>query len=742
MNKGELLCPAGSLEIGKAALYNGADAIYLALESYGARAYAKNFTFEELEEILKIAHTLKRKVYVTVNTLIKNSELESVYNFIDKLYELGVDAIICADIAVFMYVINNCDGLDCHISTQVGVKDVLDAKFFESINAKRVVVARENNLNQIKEIKDNTNIELEVFVHGALCVSYSGGCLFSSLLSLRSGNRGRCSQNCRREYQLYENGTPISKPEYLLSMKDLFMSLDIKELTKIGVDSFKIEGRMKNINYVDVVSKYYRAILDGEKIDSEAINKIFHRQYTKGFILGEDSKNIATIKDSSSQGIMVGKVINKFGNKIVIKSNNRIMTGDRLRILFEDNSTFITVSKLYNEANILVDEAKNIVTIECNEAIKINSIVYKMNDGENLELQLESKIIPLTIFVTGHKGDTLSLTANIYDQYVDVSGDMVLEKAMKNPVTEENIYKQLSKLNDTPFFIDCITYDIDDDMFISISEINNLRRKLVERIYSIYHSHRESSERKPIYLKRRNINYSNKFVVTVRTVEQFNACLDMGIDNIFFENVSPYVNSKYSEIEDTEVLVGNYGGLLHYDNKIITSDYSFNVMNKDSILHLLNFGVAHITLSPEISFTELKEISNDFYNTYGTKAPIDYNVYGRTKLMTMKYCPLKRFGLCGKCRNNEYHLVDKLGKFIIKTRSDCYVEIYNDIPLNLIEEISKVMNYVDRLRFDFVTESYDEVIDVLSNAVEVLNNSDHLYKKKNQTKGYFKRPIL
>ena len=263
MNKTELLAPAGSFEIGKAALYSGADAIYLALDSFGARAYAKNFTVDELVMILKIAHTLNKKVYVTVNTLIKNFELNSVYDFIDKLYTLGVDAIICADIAVFMYVINNCSGMECHISTQVGVKDLLDVKFFEGINANRVVLAREDNIATIKEIKENSNIELEVFIHGALCVSYSGGCLFSSLLSLRSGNRGRCSQNCRREYTIYENNTPISKPGHYLSMKDLAIFNNVIKLKELSIDSLKIEGRMKDLNYVYNITRYYNDLLDG-----------------------------------------------------------------------------------------------------------------------------------------------------------------------------------------------------------------------------------------------------------------------------------------------------------------------------------------------------------------------------------------------------------------------------------------------------------------------------------------------
>ena len=165
-------------------------------------------------------------------------------------------------------------------------------------------------------------------------------------------------------------------------------------------------------------------------------------------------------------------------------------------------------------------------------------------------------------------------------------------------------------------------------------------------------------------------------------------------------------------------------------------------MNKDSILHLLNLGASNITLSYEVAFNELKELSNDFYNTYGMKAPIDYIIYGKQKLMTMKYCPLKAFGLCGKCRNNKYHLVDKLGSFLVLTKDDCYVEIYNELPLNLIEEIKKVAPYVNRFRFEFTTETYEEVVNIIENATKSLIDENNEFSLKKQTKGYFKRSIL
>ena len=742
MNKSELLAPAGSFEIGKTALYSGCDAIYLALDAFGARAYAKNFTIDELKEILKIAHALDKKVYVTVNTVIKNGELEAVYNFLDEIYLLGVDAVICADIAVFMYVINNCNGMGCHISTQVGVKDLNDVLFFENIKADRVVLAREDSFEEIKHIKENSNIELEVFIHGALCVSYSGGCLFSSLLSLRSGNRGRCSQNCRREYTIYENDKPITKPGFYLSMKDLCVGENVKELVRLGISSLKIEGRMKNLSYVNVITNYYRNLIDNKNANFDKVNQIFHRQFTKGFIFNEDRKNIATITDASSQGKLIGNVVRQFKDKLYIKTTSTIRKNERIRFFINEESTYFTVSKLFNLNNIECDECIGECYLECNLDIKANSQIYKMSDNEVSNVTLNSNLIPLNIFINAQLGEKLTLTTAIDDNYISIQSNSALQKATKNSLTEEVLYQQLNKLGDTPFYIDEISAYIEDGLFISLSEINELRRKLVAAIYDLKSNKRNTISRIPLYLKRRNINLQPEFIAKVSTIEQYNACKSMGLNTVFYNNFVPYVKAKYNEIEETEVLVANYGGLHHYTNKIITTDYAFNVMNKDSLLHLLNFGAQNVTLSYEMSFNEIKELSTDFYQSYGTKAPIDMIIYGRQKLMTMKYCPLKKLGLCGNCRKNNYYLVDKFGKFFLETNKDCIVSVYNNLPLNLIEELSKLSLYVNRFRFEFTTESYDEVIEVIKNAKIAIGDNTHKYKNKNETKGYFKRSIM
>ena len=725
----ELLAPAGSLEAGKVALYSGADALYLALDRFGARAYAKNFTFPELNEIISTAHVLGKKVYVTINTIIKNDELDDVYDYIDMIYKCGVDAIICADIAVYMYIINNCKGMDAHISTQAGVKDLYDALFFEQIGAHRVVVAREDSFEEIKYIKENSNIELEVFIHGALCVSYSGGCLFSSLLSLRSGNRGRCSQNCRREYVICENDTPITKPGYYLSMKDLCASNNVTKLSDINVDSLKIEGRMKNPTYVKNVTTYYRDLLDGKDALKDNIDQSFHRQFTKGFLFGEDKANIATIKDSSSTGKKIGVVTKVENNKVYLKLSDEVRVRERIRFELNDNSTYITVEAI--KGNI----------IETKENIKVNSIVYKMQDNELNNFSIDTDKIGLYLYVNAFIGSELSITASFNDRYYIVSSIDLVGEAINKPTTEEVIYKQLNKLNDTPFYIRKIEYNMDSNIYLSVSSINEVRRRLVEEIYNDFKNIRDEVERQELFLKPRGFDLGHKFIAYVETKEQNDACSEMGLKTIFFENYSPYVNAKYHEINEEEVLVGSYGGIYKYSNKALTSDYTFNVINKDSILHLLNLGIRNVTLSYEMSYQEIKSLANDFLNTYHMKAPLDMIIYGKQRLMSMKYCPLKKLGLCGKCRKNKYTLKDKFGSFIIKSHDDCYTEILNSLPLNLIDEIPSLTDYINRFRFQFTTESKEEVKSIINDAYRVLNEGISC-KKANETRGHFKRSII
>lgn len=732
LKRSELLAPAGDFNIAKIALYGGADALYLATPLFGARAYAKNLSFAELKDILDIAHVLGKKVYVTVNTIIKDCELGDVYDYLDKLYLLGVDAIIACDISVYMYIITNLSPMEAHISTQVGVKDLNDALFFEAIGANRVVIARETNIEEIKEIKAKAQIDLEVFIHGALCVSYSGGCLMSSMLSSRSGNRGRCSQNCRREYVLYQDGVQLSEKAFLLSMKDLCIDKKVNELQKIGVDSLKIEGRMKNSDYVKTVTSYYRNLLDFKPVSSKLIESIFHRPYTKGFLFNEDRGNITTITTASNEGRKIGKVLEIKNNYVTVKTDDLLQVGDRIRFM-GDRYQYLTVKKLITLDHKEVTSAKGIFMLPLDFKLVANGDIYKMIDASLKNEEVDTNIIPITAFVKITKDEPFSITFSFNDHYFTYKGALP-SASLTKPITEDSVFKQLNKLNDTPFYLDKMELNLDKDLYLPVSSLNEARRSLLSDIYAFYTPKRALINRKKIMIK--EVPTKHQVIARCHTQAQYEACKEMGIETIFYQNVSPYVNSKYSPIREKEVLIASYGGINFYKEHELTADYSFNAINIDSVAHLINFGFKHVTVSVEASYNEVLALAQNFKATYGFKAPLDMVIYGHQTLMTLKCCPLKRFGLCGLCNKHRYTLRDDVDEFVIM-HDECITHILNGHTLNLLEYKDKLGEAIDRFRLDFTIETKEETKEVLK---ALLN--DEKWVRKNDTKGYFKRPIL
>ena len=353
MKKPELLAPAGNMESLKAAITAGCDAVYLSGKMFGARAFANNFSNDELELAINISHLYGIKVYITVNTLIYENEVESFLEYIEFIHKLGVDAVIMQDLGMIDLVRKTYPNLDIHVSTQAHIHNLEGVKLMESLGVKRVVLARETPIELIKEIKNNTNIELEVFIHGALCISYSGQCLMSSLIGGRSGNRGTCSQCCRMPYDLIKDGKKINKDKYLLSTKDLNTIYNIDKL--IDIDSLKIEGRMKRPEYVYMVVSLYRkaidsyinkGIIDITDNDIKEIKKLFNRDFTKGFIFHEE--NITNTFRPNHMGIKIGKVID---NKkyTTIKLEDDLNLQDGIRFLEDDKG--MTITTMYKNNN-------------------------------------------------------------------------------------------------------------------------------------------------------------------------------------------------------------------------------------------------------------------------------------------------------------------------------------------------------------------------------------------------------
>ena len=738
----ELLSPAGDFESAKVALYNGCDAIYCALDRFGARAYAKNLTFDELKELLILAHSLNKKIYVTVNTIVKDSELDDCIKFINELYKMGVDGLILADYSLITYVINNCKGMEAHISTQAGVKCLEDVKYFEELGAKRCVVARENNIDEIKYMKENSNMALEVFAHGALCVSYSGGCLLSSLLTLRSGNRGRCSQNCRREYKLYKNNELLSDKAYLLSMRDLNTSSNLKELIKIGVDSLKLEGRMKNPEYVKIVTSEYRKKIDNPSYQPKLLESIFHRNYTKGFVFNEDTASIVDIKKRSNEGELIGSVKNKKGNLTEIMLNKTLNVKDRIRIELNNEDYYFTIDEIYNENNkkVLTSTGKSYLNIFKN--IPFNSKIYKMVDS-TIDIKYDNTYKkPLDIVVYGKENDKLHISTKINNKIYNGVSSSDLTLAKSRPIDDETLYKQLSKLNDTSFYLNKIDNRLPNNLFITVSEINEARRQLLANINNDMQNTRELVVKNNEIIK---TNYEKEDLTIAAFCvndEQYRALKDSGIDVIYYKNYTPYVG-KVNELNDDYILVGNYGGIYKNKNKIITSDYSLNVINSKAIYDLHQAGVKYVTPSVEASYNNLCDMVNNYKKKYGDNPNLEIIVYGRQNLMTLKYCPLKRFGECGKCKKNNYIIEDDRAKFLIY-HDNCITHIVNEKPLNLIDDLNNILKFTNRIRLQFTTESYDEVIDIINKFKKKLYDKvdEKYFDSNNNTRGYFKREIL
>lgn len=738
----ELLAPAGDFECFLQAIYNGADAIYLATDRFGARAYAKNFSLEELEKALILAHQLNKKIYVTVNTMIKENELSDCKKYIRTLYELGVDGLILSDYSIIIYTLKHCPNMEVHISTQAGLKDMYDVAFFKDLNVDRCVLARETSIEDIKNIKESIDMPLEVFMHGALCVSYSGGCLFSSMLTLRSGNRGRCAQNCRREYSLYKDDNLLGKG-YFLSMRDLNTSNYLNEFKKINIDSLKIEGRMKDASYVKMVVSEYRKKLDNPNYNPKSLDSIFHRNYTKGFIFNEDKGSIVDITKRTNEGSYIGTISNKVGNLTKINLTNSLKINDRIRIENELDYYF-TIDKIYDLNKKEITSSTKDCLLNIYKDLPIGSKIYKMVDS-SIDLTITDNMKkPIRIKCYGSIDKPLKLVCRIDNKEFIGLSNTNFQEASSRPIDTNTLFNQLKKLSDTAFYLDGIDNNISDNLFMTISSINEARRNLINNMNEYYQNKRNDfivdEGIKPIS----NNSEALEIACFCETKEQYDACIKCGIKDIYYDsNYINYVNPKYNDLNGL-VLVGGYGGIYKYKNNKIVTDYSFNVANSESVYNLLNSGASVVTLSLELSNKEMKELYNSFINKYNSKPSIEVIVYGHQKLMTLKYCMLKRYNECGKCDKHFYYLKDDKNKFIT-TRINCITSIYNEKALNLIDELKEISKYTNRIRLNFSVETYEEALKVINNYKEKLyniNTNTQYFNKDKETRGYFKREIF
>jgi 23S rRNA 5-hydroxycytidine C2501 synthase len=489
----EILAPAKDLIHGMAAINSGADAVYIGAPQFGARSNATN-SIEDVEELVKYAHLFNAQVFVVINTILYDNELETCKKMIFELYDIGVDALIVQDMAIMEM---DLPPIVLHASTQANNRDANKIKFLKDAGMKRVVLARELNLHQIKEISEASDVELEFFVTGALCVSFSGNCYMSVANGERSANRGSCAQNCRLPYNLIDgHGDTLIKNSHLLSIKDFDVSDQIPNLIEAGVISFKIEGRLKDIVYVKNNVSYLRQKLDafleqnGDKYEKassgkctftfdSSLDKSFNRGYTDYFV-NERHQSIGSWESPKSKGQYIGKLIKTVGKSYEIENGNLLNNGDGLCFINENNEA----------DGIYVNRAENgFVFPNVLKEIKDGTFIYRNNDAAFIKIveredSAVRKISTSLLLFENENGFELTAT----DEDGNISSVNLVhpkETTKNNESIEENFKINLAKTGFTPYVADEISVVFSQNWFLPISKINEMRRTVYEQLSEI-----------------------------------------------------------------------------------------------------------------------------------------------------------------------------------------------------------------------------------------------------------------
>lgn len=763
----ELLSPVGDFDCLKAAVQNGADAVYFGASSFSARAFASNFDDETLKKAINYAKIRGVKTNLTLNTLIKNDEMYNAIALAKKAYEYGIDAIIVQDLGLARYMIKNFPGLAVHASTQLSVHNLEGVLTLQNMGFSRVVLSRELSLQEIEFISKNSKVEIEVFAHGALCISYSGQCLFSSMVGGRSGNRGKCAQPCRLPYELLENDKCIDKG-YLLSPKDLCGLEYLPQLVKAGVTCLKIEGRMKTPEYVATVTRIYRKYLDlaisknnfeiDEK-DKKDLLQVFNRGgFSSGHLDSTENRKLIYPQKSNNMGIYLGTIsnFNKNHGHISFTTNEILHVGDKICVENKKHET-----NLYTISELMKND-KNITEAHIGEKIKIGRMkgdifigdkLFKISDKELTAYALETidkEYIKRNLSCEMKVVLNSPISLKIFDDNISVQiiSNIIPEPAQKSPITKERLISQLCKTNNTPYNFTNINIELGENLYVpSISGINELRRqalaKYEEKFVSSFNRISTSN------YEETNLTLTNKKT----KISLLLNTLNLNYDYLELKNVSKiYIPFKYFLNKDFSLLIfnickkfdtyiymptiirnnynklirnnlptilgnfkikgfvlsniGNFELLKDYKNYDLICNYTFNIFNNLTIDEL---PVNTVTLSPELNRTDLEHLISS-KNT-------EIIVYGNTPLMNSNYCLLGKSNKCySKCEHkcnstNKYYLKDRLGFLfrIIPDNIQTITTIYNSKTTSIEYDGLPI----DFARIDILNENISEINNII-----------------------------
>lgn len=795
----ELLSPSGSMESLKAGIQNGADAIYLGGSSFGARAAATNFDNDELIEAVQYAKLRNVNIFVTVNTSIKETEIEELISYTDFLYKIGVDAIILSDIGIAEVLRKRYPNMELHASTQISAHSLNDVLELKQVGFDRVVIARELGIEEIKEICDNVDIDIEVFIHGAICVSYSGQCLMSSMLGDRSGNRGRCAQPCRQSYKLINKttGKIINvNGNYLLSPKDLCSIENIEKILDTGVKSLKIEGRMKRPEYVAVVTLRYRKAIDNyinnkittdKKTLKEDLEAIFNRKFTSGYLMSKNGSDIINLDKPNNVGVKVGEVLsfNPKKNKLKIKLSGKLSKGDGINLGGGNIGRIIKDGEIFD-----CGVAGDIVEIDFIKNIKPKTPVYKTSDKQLVDNANKS-------FKDGIENKKINLKCEIFIKVgykikfnlenIEIFSDEIIEKANNKEAEIDKIIERLSKTGGTPYNFIFNNIFVDKNAFIPVSVLNNLRRKAIEK----YEEYRLDFSAKRIiypydnysYLKGEKV-FNGKITLKVHNNSQLDTILEnpnisefvkeiytedftllekyyskfktLGINIIYsalgvIRNEEYYVLEKYlSKINSdifNKVQISTWGSKNFFKSKFGTKKFNidtyFNIYNSYSLKFFEKyFDAEDITISQEINKFEIKNLLD---KSKERNSNVDMIIYGHTRSMLTEYCAMgvltkdcHKDRRCSECARSDYILKDNENReFRLFQDIFCRTEIRNHLTLDLRENIKEIFELgIDRVRLDFTYENSDMVYSILKECINFLKYQN-IIKNSSAFKGHY-----
>lgn len=737
MKKVELLAPAGNFDCFLAAINAGADAVYIGGDKYGARAYADNFSEEEVIKAINISHLFGKRLYMTINTLTKNSELDDLVPFMKPYYEAGLDGVIVQDMGVFQVLKRHFPDMELHASTQMTLTGAYGAKLLKDLGSTRIVPARELSLDEIKKIKDEVDIEIEAFIHGAMCYAYSGQCLFSSILGGRSGNRGRCAGPCRLPYSsdiCREKGKKDNEM-YPLSLKDMYTLPIIPQLIEAGIDSFKIEGRMKSPEYVAGVTSVYRKYID-----------LYYKNNTEKISIDKADERIVTglyIRSGLQQGYY-----HKHNGKDMITIKGPGYSGI-------DDATIEQIREKY---------------IETKPSIKIvaKAIFCK---GEKAKLYFASNEQELFKLESGESAEAVLVEGNIVDQ------------AQKRPLSYEDIKKQLNKMGDTVFSFAKLEIIAEDDIFMPVKAINELRRETVDAFITRLLKRYQRSylptvdcifhpEDKP---KKCEMN------VLITSMEQLRECV--GFDTIskiyididlvlankkeiatLFNNKTqflylslPYILRKrsyqYLESYKNILLEKKYDDTLLFEGVLVrnpeeyvwleeigysgykVADANIYIWNKESKAYWSEkFNV--LTVPVELNKGERKRLS---------VAGMEETVYGRIPMMYSANCTRKTLAECNVITGFDTITDRYKNKFsVFHNCKHCMNVIYNTVPLSLHQYLGEIIaTDISSIRLEFTNEDAKTTQHILKFYEQRLSGveGDNYFKQGEYTTGHYKRGV-